>query len=65
MRFPFGPDEQESPNTSQALASAVVETEPEIDELLQDDQFTAQDDELDLSHDGATPELSCWPLPKS
>lgn len=57
MRFPFGPDEQESPNTSQALASAVVETEPEIDELLQDDQFTAQDDELDLSHDGATPEL--------
>jgi uncharacterized RDD family membrane protein YckC len=58
MRFPFGPEEQESPATSQALPSAVVEAEAEADELSCENLAAAADEWIDLPINSTAPEIS-------
>ncbi len=60
MRFPFGPEEPETPTTSHPSANAVVDSEPEIDEFSHH-QVAALDDVLGLPVEGATPEVSYSP----
>ncbi len=59
MRFPFGPDDQESPKGSQSSANAVAEAEPEIDELSQESLVAAAEEAIDPPIDHAAPEIEC------
>lgn len=61
MRFPFGPEEQESGKSLQALANAVVDPEPEIDEPSHETLEATSDEAIGLSINVVAPEMNFSP----
>jgi uncharacterized RDD family membrane protein YckC len=61
MRFPFGPEEPESPRQSKSAANAVADPEPESDELSQNDPVAQLPDEIDLPINAAALDTSNRP----